>query len=296
MSKILSIFVILFFIANVEGQHKTNWHLMDAEKDDVIGVSLYKAQQFAGNKAPRKEIIVAVLDSGVDIEHEDLKPRIWTNDDEIPGNGKDDDNNGYIDDVNGWNFIGGPDGNVNHDTYEATRLYKKFKYKYDDALESQLSKAQLADYKIFKKVKKEVEDKRAGAEKRLSSIVESETTIMNAVKALETALDGKDLNKENLQALDTSSDPSLMIGTNMVLEALNQGEDLGTIENLRTEVLDQFAAAKERFNDQLKYAYNTDFDPRDIIGDDYNNQRELYYGNNEVESDMQLTMERALST
>ena len=51
------------------------------------------------------DIIVAVLDAGVDLDHPDLKDNIWTNTGEIPGNGKDDDRNGYVDDIHGWDFV-----------------------------------------------------------------------------------------------------------------------------------------------------------------------------------------------
>lgn len=60
-------------------------------------------------------VVVAVIDTGVDIKHEDLKDNIWTNRNEIPGNGVDDDNNGFIDDVNGWNF-----NNNNNDPTDET--------------------------------------------------------------------------------------------------------------------------------------------------------------------------------
>jgi len=79
------------------------WSHLDISTDTVPGVSLNKAYSELV-KAKSKTIIVAVIDSGIDIEHEDLAGKIWINDDEIPGNGIDDDNNGYIDDVNGWNF------------------------------------------------------------------------------------------------------------------------------------------------------------------------------------------------
>ena len=49
--------------------------------------------------------VVAVIDTGVDYNHEDLAENIWVNEDEIPDNGKDDDRNGYIDDVRGWDFV-----------------------------------------------------------------------------------------------------------------------------------------------------------------------------------------------
>ncbi len=269
------------FTVGLFAQAPTNWiHL--SQDQGYNGVSTENAYKLAKGKES-STVIVAVIDSGVDVEHEDLKDNVWVNHGEIPGNGIDDDKNGYIDDVNGWNFIGGPKGNVNHDTYEATRLYKKYMYKFENATESQLSKNQMDDFKVYKKVKEEVESSRASAQERLGRIGETETMIMNAVDALETALDGKDINKENIEALDQASDPGLMIGVNMVMEALNQGEQIGTVENLRTELIDQFNGAKERFNNQLEYAYNTDFNPRGVIGDDYNNQRERYYGNNDVE-------------
>src|SRR5690606_40080526 len=66
-------------------------------------------------------VIVGVLDSGVDIEHEDLKNVIWVNEDEIPGNNIDDDNNGFIDDVHGWNFL----GEANHEQLEYVRILSK---------------------------------------------------------------------------------------------------------------------------------------------------------------------------
>lgn len=57
-----------------------------------------------------KTVVVAVIDSGIDVEHKDLQGKIWVNEDEVPNNGIDDDNNGYIDDIHGWNFLGGSDG------------------------------------------------------------------------------------------------------------------------------------------------------------------------------------------
>jgi hypothetical protein len=72
-------------------------------------------------------VVVAIIDSGIDVEHEDLDGVLWVNEDEIPGNGQDDDRNGYVDDVHGWNFIGGRDGrNVDQDSYEVARLYRVY--------------------------------------------------------------------------------------------------------------------------------------------------------------------------
>ena len=81
------------------------WSHLDLKKDTIPGISLHKAYKELVN-SKSKTVIVAVIDSGIDIDHEDLKDNIWVNGDEIPNNGKDDDNNGYIDDINGWNFLG----------------------------------------------------------------------------------------------------------------------------------------------------------------------------------------------
>src|SRR5680860_1472941 len=106
-----------------------DWFNLDPEADGVMGTSANRAHEMLlGEKSPQRTVIVAVIDSGVDIEHEDLQGKIWVNKEEIPGNGIDDGGNGYIDDVHGWNFIGGADGtNVEEDSYELTREYVRLK-------------------------------------------------------------------------------------------------------------------------------------------------------------------------
>jgi subtilisin family serine protease len=105
-------------------------------------------------------VTVAVIDSGIDTLHEDLKPVLWKNEDEVPGNGKDDDGNGYVDDVHGWNFIGGKDGrNVKQDSYEGARVYHTLKTKYADRnIDTALLKGDsLEEYKTWLRAKKKIE-------------------------------------------------------------------------------------------------------------------------------------------
>jgi len=103
-----------------------NWNTADLITDTIPGMSVNRAySQLIKNKVG-KTVIVGVIDSGVDIEHEDLDGVIWTNTKEIKNNGKDDDKNGYIDDIHGWNFLGDSD----NENLEYTRIVKKLKPKY----------------------------------------------------------------------------------------------------------------------------------------------------------------------
>ena len=103
-----------------EAQYKS-WVAADLLSDTIPGMSVEKAyaELLKGRKG--EKVIVGVVDSGVDIEHEDLKNVIWVNKDEIPGNGKDDDKNGFVDDVHGWNFL----GDIVGENMEYVRYIKK---------------------------------------------------------------------------------------------------------------------------------------------------------------------------
>lgn len=136
-----------------------NWFQLDPTADSIAGISLEKAYELLkGRKS--KPIIVAVIDNGVDIEHEDLKNVIWTNTKEIAGNGIDDDHNGYIDDIHGWNFRGAKDGTtVENEQLEATRIYSMWKNKYDNADVKRLSRSEKKEFDIYTKAKKEYLEK-----------------------------------------------------------------------------------------------------------------------------------------
>ena len=134
------------------------WHLDDPKTTGYYGISLDKAYQFLKGKKSQ-QVIVAVIDSGIDTTHEDLRPVLWTNPNEIPGNGIDDDKNGYVDDVHGWNFIGGKDGrNVKEDSYEAARVYHRFKSKFQNLTDpSTLSKEDQDLYKMWLKASRDIQ-------------------------------------------------------------------------------------------------------------------------------------------
>lgn len=87
-------------------KQKNSWGHLDLLKDTIPGMSVDKAYSEIIKNKKGETVIVAVIDAGTDIDHEDLDDVIWTNKDEIPNNGKDDDKNGFIDDIHGWNFLG----------------------------------------------------------------------------------------------------------------------------------------------------------------------------------------------
>ncbi len=134
------------------------WHMMDKETNGYYGISADKAYSFIKSKNLKsKTVIVAVIDSGVDTLHEDLTPILWTNPREIPGNGKDDDKNGYIDDVHGWNFLGGKDGrNVNDESLEAARIYYGFKSKFEGKSTEDVDPKDAPEFKTWEKAKAKV--------------------------------------------------------------------------------------------------------------------------------------------
>ena len=135
------------------------WHLLDKAKDGFYGISLQGAYDLVKDKKSTT-VIVAVIDSGIDTLHEDLKPILWKNPKEIPGNGIDDDKNGYVDDIYGWNFIGGKDGrNVKEDSYEGARVYHKLKAKWADKTvdPATLTPEEKDEYEVWKKAKNKIE-------------------------------------------------------------------------------------------------------------------------------------------
>ncbi len=259
-----------------------NWHLLDAQETGLPGISVEKVYQELLANRRSKPVIVAILDSGVDYLHEDLKDVMWVNPNEIAGNGIDDDHNGYIDDIHGWNFIGGAKGNVSFDTYEGTRLYAQMRYKYEQADPDKLNKDQKKEYDLFIKLKTEIESKRKSAQLNYNNIVQTEALINSALDALQTALKGKPLNSENLESIEEGDSKALSMGIAIAKQLIQENVPFSSIEEIKNMISKDFVDGKSHFEKEMKYAYNPDFDPRPIVGDHYEDVRERYYGNNDV--------------
>lgn len=144
-----SIFTIGIFSTVVFGQNSKNWY--NGEGTGMYTESAYKLVK----KKKSTTVVVAVIDSGIDVEHEDLQGKIWVNPKEIAGNGKDDDGNGYVDDIHGWNFLGNAKGiNVDATRLEKTRIFAELRDKYEGVDATMIEQDE--EYKLFLKVAEEV--------------------------------------------------------------------------------------------------------------------------------------------
>jgi cell wall-associated protease len=267
-----------------------DWFMRDPQTDQVQGLSVEKTYLTLLKEKPSKTVLVAVIDSGIDIDHEDLKGIIWVNEDEIPGNGLDDDKNGYVDDVNGWNFIGGKNGDVNDDTSELTREYKRLKEKYENVDEKKVSKKNKAEYELWKtvKVKYETESKQNADQyteykKQFDSYTGGLRTIVLCDSLLRYRLQLDNLTKEKLSQIDDSND-TLSFAKKFLLSILKEteGTDVnGLIEAIKHDLV-SLQEAVDYFKEKVEYTYNLEYDSRKIVGDNYADPNERYYGNNNV--------------
>ncbi len=254
-----------------------DWHLRDPEDDSLQGISAEKAYKTLLKDKPSRTITVAVIDSGVDIDHEDLKGMIWDNEDEIVDNGIDDDKNGYIDDIHGWNFIGGKNGNVNEDTDELTREYVRLKKKFEGVDESKISKKEKPAYEDYLKVKIKFEKLVAKNTEQYKLYNNLFQNVSQSVDTLKVLLMTDTLSVEMVQNFE-STEPNLLFAKGFVL---NIFKNIGPNNSLE-EFLSELKEAAHHFEQIVKYGYNESFDPRSIIGDNYDDPYEKGYGNNDV--------------
>ena len=259
------------FLLNAQDKAPTNWFLNATENGGYPGVGIEKTYNELLKNKKGETVVVAVIDSGVDAEHEDLQEIMWINADEIPGNGKDDDNNGYVDDVHGWNFIGGKDGkNINHDALEISRLAAKYEKMFKGKKKEDLSKKDRKKFEAYEAIKEEIDGERSRIEKNLVGI----NSLLEGIAGLEK-VNGGPFTLEELKELEVSEELAAPKGM-----VSNIAENIGLeVAELKEILGDQ----KDHFDGQLNYYYNPDFDPRGIVGDNYSNPNEKYYGNSDVE-------------
>ena len=294
MNKIVKLFLAVLLIGgsafaqdDVKKKDKekvpNNWYQLDATATGYNGISLDKAYELIKTKKLKStRIIVAVIDSGIDTLHEDLKPVLWTNPKEIPGNGIDDDHNGYIDDVHGWNFIGGKDGHsVKEDSYEAARVYYTLKEKWDGKTvdESSLSAADKVEYNTFKKAQQKTIGDGKGNEAQLVMLKHIQTNLTKADSLLKLALGKEEFTGNELDAFKPQNADDTKAKTTLL--SLMKGNDaLDQTNKAFMGELTTYIAGEEKKEDTKKNppkAYR-----KEIVGDDETNLNDRNYGNNDI--------------
>ncbi len=233
--------------ALTESQRK-RWSHLDMGKDSIPGMSVDRvyAELLKGRKG--KKVIVGVVDSGVDIDHEDLKSVVWTNKKEIAGNGIDDDKNGYIDDIHGWNFL----GDAGKENLEMTRILKKA----DDGS---------AEYKAAKE-----EYEKLLAENNQGK--QQVDFLFNANKTLEEFLKKDSYTLQDLEGIQ-STDSGIIRCKQIMMRVIGQAGP---------NFMEELNGYKDQVYDMLNYNLNKDFDGRKVVGDNPEDIKDRKYGNNIV--------------
>ena len=247
--------------APLNAVQKKNWAHADLMTDTIPGISLGKAYNFLKGKNG-VQVIVGVVDSGDDITHEDLKANIWTNPKEIPNNGKDDDHNGFIDDVHGWNFL----GKTLHENIELTRLLKKLKPRFDGKNAADIAEADKKDFAKYQEMIK-VYDKKVNGLTPQKQFVDM---LYNAYKSLAKAMNKDKFNAKDLEAFKTEN-PALLKAKNIISKGIFA----------RGATFKDLNGYKKYLDGQLNYYYNLKFSGRKQ-GDNPDVETPKVYGDNDV--------------
>ncbi|POY35617.1 peptidase S8 [Solitalea longa] len=281
MNKSLSFSLLLLLsgsavFAQTSTKAPDNWFNLDPKTDHIQGVSTNKTYQELLKGRKFQTVIVAVIDGGVDTTHEDLKPILWKNKKEIAGNGIDDDKNGYIDDVYGWNFIGGKDGrNINHESMELTRLYTPLEAKYKDTPPT-AEVEKKPDYQQYLKLKKDFNKELSETQQRYESYTGFLSQLRKINNALKMQLKAEKLDIPTLEKVNTGDEKINKLAANMKQMLIaNDCPDLD-------DQIEKLEEAVDDLKGKLDYGLNTTANERAIVGDDPANASERFYGNNDV--------------
>lgn len=247
------------------------WAAADLLTDTIPGMSVDKAYAEIIKGKKGQTVIVGVIDSGIDIEHEDLKDVIWINKDEVPNNGKDDDKNGYVDDVHGWNFL----GDVVAENMEFVRYMKKLGPKFEGKSESAISSVDRADYELYQKAKAEYAQKVAEANGVVARYEQILSQVTPAHQAMTKKLGKEDYTQKDLAGIaNPNSTEQQQIG--MLSQMLNFGSTV-------PDVIKQLNGGIDYYKGRLTTHFNLEEDFRSKLNDDPDDFSSKYYGNGDVD-------------
>ncbi len=260
------------------------WYHKDFATSKVYGINTANAYKYLESKGLKpRTVVVGVLDSGVQVDHPGLVKNVWSNPNEVPGNGKDDDGNGYIDDVHGWNFIGGKNGDIDIDNMEVTRVVAKYKPVFEgtDSAKNKANQAQMKDeFDMYMKAKDMFNKKSIEAIQSYKTYSMLNELIPNMVKLL----GGKPLTAETISAIKAPKDQRDAIALDFLGQISQSPEFKGkSSAEFEKKITEEMKEAIDHFAPAAKQ-YDLSYDPRkEIVGDNYDDYAEKNYGNNHYE-------------
>ncbi len=248
-----------------------SWGAHDLSRDTIPGMSVDRAYSEIIKNNNGQKVIVGVIDSGIDIEHEDLKNVIWTNPKEIAGNGIDDDKNGYIDDIHGWNFL----GDIVAENMEYVRYIKALGPKFEGKTDSSIGAADREDFALYQKAKAEFEkdSNEAIANKTRYEQMISQVKPSHAV--MTKKLGKEDYTKEDMAAIANPTEEE-----QQHIAGLTQMLAFGPTV---PQVIERLEGGVEYFSGRLDTHFNTEKNFRKVLGDNPNDLNDKNYGNNDVD-------------
>jgi cell wall-associated protease len=276
-------------VQNADNSKINYWQLLDYGQDGVYGASVNKAYKELLQGKKSTPVIVAVIDEGVDVTHEDLQGHIWTNTKEIPGNGIDDDKNGYIDDVHGWNFLGSKNGkSVYAISSEADREYARLLPEFEGITDS-AKLVQMKDYAYFKRAKEEHIKDSTGRNRDVSGYLSMRYRQLSSadselhIATQKPVLTYKDV--MDFQPKDSAADTAKKVWVNLYKRA-NPSLQTITLDSAVNELKGAIAIQK-RNQAIYNQVTNDPFEERkEIVGDNANDINDRNYGNNIVGDEM----------
>lgn len=247
-----------------------NWPAMDLVRDTIPGMSVEKAYNEIIKNRKGTTVIVGVIDSGVDIEHEDLKKVLWTNPGEIAGNNKDDDKNGFIDDIHGWNFL----GDIVGENMEYVRIIRKLKPKYEGKSESSISAADRKEFALYQKAQAEYQKESAEITMNKSRYGEMVSQIKPAHAAMTKKIGKANYTKQDLAAIKNPT-PQEQQEIAMLNQMLNFADSI-------PEVIKEMEGALKYFQGRLDDNFSMTKNFRGVLGDNPDDITDNIYGDNNV--------------
>lgn len=264
-----AVIIVTFLLSGAMAKAQVpNWQNMDLQKDSVFGISVEKAYNTLLKDKKSQPVIVGVIDSGIDTAHEDLKAVFWVNPKEKKGNGKDDDKNHYTDDINGWNFIGSAKGNVDYDNLELTRIIRQQQAHFG-SLNSVPKDTN--GYYAYQQLRGKYDEQLEEAQRTLKA-VNGFITVLDTMLA---KMNNQNPTIEDIEAYQPSSPVEMQI-KQVIVKPMQQYPDFKTFREK------ELAGAVAHYKEQVDYQLNLEYDPRSIVGDNYDNAEEHYYGCNDV--------------